>query len=77
MPKTYFHNYKSKNEDNNYNKKRFIEIYNKEKKVPVDINILLNRVKMEEKNQIKKKIIFFSLTTLALSLFGTFVVIIK
>ena len=77
MPKTYFHNYKSKNEDNNYNKKRLIEIYNKEKKVPVDINILLNRVKMEEKNQIKKKIIFFSLTTLALSLFGTFVVIIK
>tara|TARA_B100000767_G_scaffold23125_1_gene20494 strand:- start:632 stop:865 length:234 start_codon:yes stop_codon:yes gene_type:complete len=77
MPKTYFHNYKFKNENNNYNKKRFIEPYNKEKKVPVDINILLNRVKMEEKKQTKKKIIFFSLTTLAISLFGTFVVIIK
>ena len=75
MPKTYFHNYKSKNENNN--KKRFIELYNKEKKATVDINILLNRVKMEEKNQTKKKIIFFTLTTLALSLFGTFVVIIK
>tara|TARA_B110000027_G_scaffold106998_1_gene113787 strand:+ start:277 stop:510 length:234 start_codon:yes stop_codon:yes gene_type:complete len=77
MPKTYFHNYKSKNENDNHNKKRFIELHNKEKKISVDINILLNRVKMEEKNQTKKKIIFFTLTTLALSLFGTFVVIIK
>tara|TARA_B100000768_G_C11018624_1_gene265171 strand:+ start:34 stop:267 length:234 start_codon:yes stop_codon:yes gene_type:complete len=77
MPKTYFHNYKFKDENNNYNKKRFIELHNKEEKTPVDINILLNRVKMEEKNQTKKKIVFFSLTTLALSLFLILVTIIK
>tara|TARA_B100000795_G_C22718046_1_gene406281 strand:- start:705 stop:932 length:228 start_codon:yes stop_codon:yes gene_type:complete len=75
MSKAYFHNYKSKNEINN--KKIFSEVYNKNKKAVVDINILLNRVKLEEKNQAKRKIIFFSLTILALSLFGTFVVIIK
>ena len=43
----------------------------------VDINILLNRVKLEEKNEIKKKIIFFSFILLALGLFGTFITIIK
>ena len=43
----------------------------------VDINILLNRVKTEEKNQTKRNIIFFSIVTTALSLFGTFIVVVK
>jgi hypothetical protein len=43
----------------------------------VDINILLNRVKIEKKNEIKRKIIFFSLITLAVTLFGFFTVILK
>jgi hypothetical protein len=43
----------------------------------VDINKLLNRVRMDEKNETKKKIIFYSLTTLALGLFSTFIMIIK
>ena len=39
----------------------------------VDINILLNRVKIAEKNETKRKIIFFSLVTFVLSLFITFI----
>ena len=43
----------------------------------VDINKLLNRVKIDQKNETKRKIIFYSLTTLALGLFSTFIMIIK
>ena len=75
MQKTYFHDRK----------------HNREKKVPkktiplqyidqnriVDINELLNRVRMDEKNETKKKIIFYSLTTLAIGLFSTLIMIVK
>tara|TARA_B110000261_G_scaffold133874_1_gene150845 strand:+ start:1353 stop:1574 length:222 start_codon:yes stop_codon:yes gene_type:complete len=73
MLKSYFHNNKFKNE----NKKIFTQSSKINIKRAVDINILLNRVKSEEKNELKKKIIFFSFTTFALSLFGTFIAIIK
>ena len=43
----------------------------------VDINKLLNRVKIDQKNETKRKIIFYSLSILALSLFSTFISIIK
>ena len=43
----------------------------------VDINILLNRVKLEEKNKIKKQIIFFCSTLFLLFLFGTFIAFFK
>ena len=43
----------------------------------VDINILLNKVKIEEKNEIKKKVIFYSLTTSIICLFGTLITIIE
>jgi len=59
------------------NKKILSRISNVRLKRVVDINILLNRVKIEEKNEIKKKIIFYSLTTIALSLFVTFIMVIK
>ena len=72
MPKTYFHNSKLPNEN-----KEIVQTLNKDIKTTVDINILLNRVKSEEKNQAKRKIIFFSFTTVAVSLFGTFIAIIK
>jgi|TARA_B110000037_G_C16830618_1_gene387591 hypothetical protein len=58
-------------------KKKISQTYNLNTKSAVDINILLNRVKLEEKNEVKKKIIFYSFATLALSLFGAFIVIIK
>ena len=43
----------------------------------VDINMLLNRVKMNKKIEIKKKIIFTSLVILAISLSGFFLSIMK
>jgi hypothetical protein len=75
MQKTYFHNKKLANENNK--KKQSTQTSNLDTKGVVDINILLNRVKIEEKNEKKKKIIFFTFATLAVSLFGTFIVIIK
>ena len=47
------------------------------KKSIVNVNILLNRIKIEEKNQSKQKIIFFSTIVFALGLCGTFISIIK
>ena len=68
MLKNYFH--KDMTYDENINNKSFIKVINKEKKSVVDINILLNRVKINEKKQIKRKIIFFSSITIGLILFG-------
>ena len=75
MPKYYFHNNKSINENNE--KKILNQNTKVNSKSVVDINILLNRIKLEEKNEIKKKVIFFSFILLALGLFGTFITIIK
>tara|TARA_B100000787_G_scaffold33375_1_gene22923 strand:- start:1125 stop:1352 length:228 start_codon:yes stop_codon:yes gene_type:complete len=75
MQKNYLHNGKSVN--TNKDKKKPYQFLSEQKKSVVDINILLNRVKIEEKNKIKKKIIFFSLITSGLSLFGALIVIIK
>ena len=75
MQKYYFHNGKLTNE--NKSKKKLPQSLNIDIKSVVDINILLNKVKIEEKNQIKRKIIFFSLVTTILILFGTFITIIK
>ena len=72
MKKDYFHNNKS------YDKKKIKSpISTVEKKKVVDINILLNRVKFDQKNETKQKIIFFSYVTLILCLFGTLIAIIK
>jgi hypothetical protein len=75
VQKKYFHN--KKLSDENKVEKKLSLISNADTKRVVDINILLNRVKLEEKNQIKQKIFFFSFVTVALSLFGTFITIIK
>ena len=75
MRKNYFHNSKISSE--NKLKKKLIPNAKIEKKSVVDINILLNRVKIAEKNEIKKKIIFSSLSILTITLFVTFVSFIK
>ena len=75
MGKNYFHNNKLSNVKSD--KKELLQSTNLDTKGVVDINILLNRVKIEKKNQTKRKIIFFSIVTLALSLFGTFIAIIE
>jgi len=75
MPKSYFHNQKPIYE--NKNQTKITQVFNVVTKRAVDINILLNRVKIEKKNAIKRKIIFISTIVLTLSLIGTFISLIK
>ena len=75
MQKVYFHNGKSI--DQNINTKRLSEVQYVSKKQVVDVNKLLNRVKIDQKNETKRKIIFYSSAILALTLFSTFIVAIK
>ena len=75
MQKFYFHNGKSI--DQNTNTKRLSEAQHVGEKQVVDINRLLNRVKINQKNEIKQKIIFYSLSILGLSLLGTLITFLK
>ena len=75
MLKTYFHNTKHISE-NKSQKKTIPTQYIDQKRI-VDINKLLNAVRIEKKNETKKKIIFYSSVILALGLFSTLITIIK
>ena len=75
MRKVYFHNRKSI--DQNINTKRLSEVQLVSEKQVVDINKLLNRVKIDQKNETKRKFIFYSLTILSLSLLGTLITVLK
>ena len=75
MQKTYLHNFKISNKNKVI--KKNLQSADVNIKSVVDINILLNRVKVEEKNEIKRKIIFYILITLTLFLFGSLITIIK
>ena len=75
MQKTYFHNRKNISEKK-VQKKTIPLQYIDQQKI-VDINKLLNRVKIDQKNETKRKIIFYSSAILALTLFSTFIVAIK
>jgi len=75
MNKRYFHN--GKTIENNINIKKLSKIKNIRKKKIEDINKLLNRVKIEKKNETQKKIIFYSFTILLISLFGTLIALLK
>ena len=75
MRKVYFHNKKSI--DQNTNTKRLSEAQHIDKKKVVDINKLLNRVKIDQKNETKRKIIFYSLTVLGLSFLGTLITFLR
>ena len=75
MQKAYFHN-KKHNSEKKVQKKTFLPLSITQKR-NVDINKLLNRVKVEKKKETKGKIIFYSLTTLVLGLFSTLIIIIK
>ena len=75
MPKVYFHNKKSI--DQNINTKRLSGVHKIDEKQVVDINKLLNRVKIDKKNETKRKIIFYSSTLLGLSLLGTLITVLK
>ena len=56
MQKTYFHNRQLTDEGKS--QKKLLPFSKIKKKKVVDINILLNKVKIEQKNQIKKKLFF-------------------
>ena len=71
----YFHNGKSI--DQNINTKRLSEVNHIGEKRVVDINKLLNRVKIDQKKEIKQKIIFYSFVILGLSLLGTLITLLK
>ena len=75
MRKVYFHNVKSI--DQNINTKRLSKVQQVSEKQVVDINKLLNRVKIDQKNETKRKFIFYSLTVLSLSLLGTLITVLK
>ena len=75
MQKLNFHN--GKTIDQNTNTKKLSEIHRIRKKQAVDINTLLNRVKIDQKNDTKRKIIFYSSTILGLSLIGTLITLLK
>jgi hypothetical protein len=75
MRKVYFHNEKSI--DQNTNTRRLSEAQHINERQVVDINKLLNRVKIEQKNESKKKIIFYSLTIITLLLFSILIINLK
>ena len=75
MPKVYFHNEKSI--DQNINTKKLSEAQHIGERQVVDINKLLNRVKIDQKNETKQKIIFYSFIVLGLSLLGTLITVLK
>ena len=75
MRKVYFHNGKSI--DQNLNTRRLSEAQQIEEKQVVDINKLLNRVKIDQKKETKRKIFFYSFVIIGLSLFGTLITFLK
>ena len=75
MQKTYFHNRKHISEKK-VQKKKIPLKYIDQKRI-VDINKLLNRVRIDKKNETKRQIVFYSSVILALTLFSTFIVVIK
>ena len=79
MQKMYFHNYKSsdQNTNTNTNTKKLSKVQNISEKQVVDINKLLNRIKIDNKKETKRKIIFYSLSILGLSLLGTLITFLK
>ena len=75
MPKVYFHNEKSI--DQNINTKRLSEAQHIGERQVVDINKLLNRVKIDQKNEMIRKIIFGSFVILGISFLGTLISFLK
>ena len=75
MSKAYFHDSKHKVE-NNVQKKTIPLQYTDQKRV-VDINILLNQVRIDKKNEFKRKAIFYCSIILTLGFFLAFIMITK
>ena len=70
-----FHNSKSYKQNLDDNKSPFLKNINK--KQNVDINKLLNKVKIDQKNEKKNKVIFLSSGFFLLGLMGIFISLIR
>ena len=70
MRKYYLHNYKVSLD---VNEKKKTTILQKKQPINVDINRLLNRVKIEKKNKIKEKFSLFMLSSLTVGITGIFI----
>ena len=75
MQKAYFHD--SKHSGEKKVQKKTIPLEYIDQNRIVDINKLLNRVKIDQKNERKRKIIFYSFVILGLSLLGTLITFLK
>ena len=69
--------YKKNSTNQNINRKRLFDAEYTNQKQVVDINKLLNRVKIDKKNEIKRKIIFVSFSILGFSLIGILIAFLK
>ena len=72
--KNIYYNAKSAERDLNLNTP--VQVRYLAQKQKVDINELLNRVKIEKKNQIKNKLFFLSIAALPISLIGILLIFI-
>ena len=71
MSKSYLHNYNiSKTSVSN---DELVKNNYKKNPINVDINKLLNRVKLEEKNKRKQKLIYFGVISAGVALMGIFI----
>ena len=80
MQKYFFHNGKSINQsivNKSTNNKISLQTRDIDKKKVVDINKLLNRVKINKKNEIIRKIIFYSFIIFGLSSAGVLISFLK
>jgi len=75
MSNNVFYNNKNLSED--FEKKNLSQVIKKNHREVVDINKLLNRVKINKYNEKKRQIILFSAVTLLLIAIGTFISIVK
>ena len=75
MRKTIFHNNRSTSQNEDI--KNLEQVFFVNQKVNVDINKLLNRVKIKEKKEKKEKFIFLGAAILVLGLMGIFITFIK
>jgi len=75
MQKTYFHDRKHTSEKKVH--KKTIPVQYIDQKRIVDINKLLNRVRIDKKNETKRQIVFYSFIILGLSLLGTLIILLK
>ena len=75
MQKKFFYDYRSVSEDLDF--KKTLQTPEQNSKIRVDINKLLNRIKIEKKNEYKHKVAFFCFGISLISFMGIFIIIVR